>query len=25
LNDDWCGDYLAITSRSGGYAGLDHP
>lgn len=24
-DDDWCGDYEAIVSRSGGYAGLDHP
>jgi hypothetical protein len=25
LDEDWCGDYLAISSRHGGYAGLDHP
>ena len=24
-DDDWCGDYEAVVSRSGGYAGLDHP
>jgi hypothetical protein len=24
-DDDWCGDYAAVSSRSGGYAGLDHP
>jgi hypothetical protein len=25
LADDWCGDYLAVSRRIGGYAGLDHP
>jgi len=24
-DDDWCGDYEAVVSRSGGYVGLDHP
>jgi len=24
-DDDWCGDYEAVVSRSGGYAGLDQP
>ena len=23
--DDWCGDYEAVSSRAGGYAGLDNP
>ena len=25
LEDDWCGDYEAVTARSGIYAGLDQP
>ena len=24
-DDDWCGDYEAVVTRGGGYAGLDHP